>query len=170
MGAEDDNQNSILKGILQNGSSFNYPGGWKKISSNKAYRWQIKCDKSDNFWNLISISAVRFGRVPKREKAKINAAMHSSRMKNMETRVMAEMADDAKIIETVVRAHFDTCDYTAEKIKPFIAKAQAEQNYTLCSGMVSNTTVYMSVKSQNLGKGFKKMDSSQFCVIIFLYI
>eukprot|EP00092_Neocalanus_flemingeri_P013397 GFUD01014441.1.p1 GENE.GFUD01014441.1~~GFUD01014441.1.p1 ORF type:complete len:768 (-),score=96.94 GFUD01014441.1:1466-3769(-) len=104
MGAEDDNQNSILKGILQNGSSFNYP-------------------------------AVRFGRVPKREKAKINAAMHSSRMKNMETRVMAEMADDAKIIETVVRAHFDTCDYTADKIKPFIAKAQAEQNYTQCSGM-----------------------------------
>ena len=27
MGAEEDNQNSILKGILQNGSSFNYPGG-----------------------------------------------------------------------------------------------------------------------------------------------
>lgn len=83
----------------------------------------------------MSRDAVRFGRVPKREKAKINAAMHSSRMKNMETRVMAEMADDAKIIETVVRAHFDTCDYTAEKIKPFIAKAQAEQNYTQCSGM-----------------------------------
>merc|ERR1719430_1017467 len=83
----------------------------------------------------MSRDAVRFGRVPKREKAKINAAMHSSRMKNMETRVMAEMADDAKIIETVVRAHFDTCDYTAEKIKPFIAKAQAEQSYTQCSGM-----------------------------------
>ena len=28
MGA-DDNQNSILKGILQNGSSFNYPGGFR---------------------------------------------------------------------------------------------------------------------------------------------
>ena len=83
-------------------------------------------------------SAVRFGRVPKREKAKINAAMHSSRLKNMETRVMAEMADDAKIIDTVVRAHFDTCDYTVEKIKPFIEKAQAEQNYTQCSGMVSS--------------------------------
>merc|ERR1719210_60888 len=61
--------------------------------------------------------------------------MESSRLKNMENRVMTEMADDAKIIETVVRAHFDTCDYTAEKIKPFIAKAQAEQNYTQCSGM-----------------------------------
>ena len=26
MGTGDSNQNSILKGILQNGSSFNYPG------------------------------------------------------------------------------------------------------------------------------------------------
>merc|ERR1719278_797645 len=83
----------------------------------------------------MSRDAVRFGRVPKREKAKINAAMESSRLKNMENRVMAELADDAKIIETVVRAHFDTCDYTEEKIKPFIAKAKAEQSYTQCSGM-----------------------------------
>jgi len=102
---------------------------------------QIIADLSEKAQGFQSIEftenqkTVRFGRVPKREKAKINAAMHSSRMKNMETRVMAEMADDAKIIETVVRAHFDTCDYTAEKIKPFIAKAQAEQSYTQCSGM-----------------------------------
>jgi len=83
----------------------------------------------------MSRDAVRFGRVPKREKAKINAAMQSSRLKNMENRVMAEMADEAKIIETVVRAHFDTCDYTADKIKPFIAKAQNEQHFTQCSGL-----------------------------------
>jgi len=104
MSTQDDNQNSILKGILQNGSSFNYP-------------------------------AVRFGRVPKREKAKITAAMESSRLKNMENRVMAEMMDDAKIIETIVRAHFDTCDYTADKIKPFIAKAHQDKQYTQCTGM-----------------------------------
>lgn len=104
MGAEDDNQNSILKGILQNGASFNYP-------------------------------AVRFGRVPKREKAKILAAMQSSRMKTMEHRVMAEMDNDSKIIETIVRAHFDTCDYTASKIEPFIAKAKANQNFVQCGGM-----------------------------------
>jgi len=48
---------------------------------------------------------------------------------------MAEMADDAKIIETVVRAHFDSCDYTADKIKPFIAKATAEKQFTQCTGM-----------------------------------
>ena len=63
--------------------------------------------------------------------------MESSRLKNMENRVMAEMADDAKIIETVVRAHFDSCDYTADKIKPFIAKATAEKQFTQCTGLVS---------------------------------
>lgn len=87
--------------------------------------------------NFVSISAVRFGRVPKREKAKITAAMESSRLKNMENRVMAEMLDDAKIIETIVRAHFDTCDYTADKIKPFIAKAHQDQQFTQCTGLVS---------------------------------
>ena len=87
--------------------------------------------------NFVSISAVRFGRVPKREKAKITAAMESSRLKNMENRVMAEMLDDAKIIETIVRAHFDTCDYTADKIKPFIAKAHQDKQFTQCTGLVS---------------------------------
>ena len=62
-------------------------------------------------------------------------------MKNMENRVMAELADDAKIIETVVRAHFDTCDYTEEKIKPFISKAKSDQQFTQCSGMVSTHLV-----------------------------
>merc|ERR1740131_190182 len=43
---------------------------------------------------------------------------------------MTEMANEASIIDTVVRAHFDTCDYTADKIQPFINKAKAEQAFT----------------------------------------
>lgn len=58
---------------------------------------------------------------------------------------MAEMADDAKIIETVVRAHFDSCEYTADKIKPFIAKAQAEKQFTQCTGMVSTFNVHVQL-------------------------
>ena len=57
---------------------------------------------------------------------------------------MAELADDAKIIETVVRAHFDTCDYTEEKIKPFIAKAKEEKQFTQCTGMVSTALILSS--------------------------
>ena len=62
----------------------------------------------------------------------------------METRVMTEMANDANIIDTVVRAHFDTCDYTADKIQPFINKAKTEQAFTHVAespGMVSNSPI-----------------------------
>jgi hypothetical protein len=85
----------------------------------------------------LRFSAVRFGRVPKREKAKILAAMQTSRIKSMECRVMAEMADESKMIETIVRAHYDTCDYTADKIQPFLARAHLHQIQTHCTGLVS---------------------------------
>ena len=87
---------------------------------------------------FFSISAVRFGRVPKREKAKILAAMQSSKAKVLESRVLTEMADDRKIIDTIVRAHYDTCDYTVEKIKPFVSRAHANPKLTQCSGQVNN--------------------------------
>ncbi len=86
---------------------------------------------------LSFFSAVRFGRVPKREKAKIMAAMQSSRMKTQESKVMSEMTDDAKIIETIVRAHYDTCDYTRNKMEPFLQKAKLNPQYVSCSGAVS---------------------------------
>jgi len=85
---------------------------------------------------------VRFGRVPKREKAKILAAMQNSRLKTQESRVMAEMADDGQIIETVVRAHYDTCDYTRSKIEPFVAKARVAPAYASFTGNVRNLSIF----------------------------
>jgi len=82
----------------------------------------------------MSRDAVRFGRVPKREKAKILAAMQSSRQKTQESKILTEMNDDSKIIETIVRAHYDTCDYTRNKIEPFIQKAKSNPSYISCSG------------------------------------
>jgi len=82
----------------------------------------------------MSRDAVRFGRVPKREKAKILAAMQSSKAKSIESKVVAEMSDERRLIDTVVRAHYDTCDYTADKIGPFIQKAQNKQKLTQCTG------------------------------------
>ena len=86
---------------------------------------------------FVPFSAVRFGRVPKREKARILAAMQSSRLKTQESKVLAEMTDDGKIIETVVRAHYDTCDYTRNKIEPFIQEARAKASYIAFTGLVS---------------------------------
>jgi len=82
----------------------------------------------------MSRDAVRFGRVPKREKAKILAAMQSSRMKTQESKVMGELNDDAKIIDCIVRAHYDTCDYTRKKMEPFLQRAKASPKYISCSG------------------------------------
>ena len=81
---------------------------------------------------------MRFGRVPKREKAKILAAMQSSRMKTQESKVMGELNDDAKIIDCIVRAHYDTCDYTRKKMEPFLQRAKANPKYISCSGTVSS--------------------------------
>ena len=86
---------------------------------------------------LFHLTAVRFGRVPKREKAKILAAMQSSRMKTQESKVMGELNDDAKIIDCIVRAHYDTCDYTRKKMDPFLQSAKANPKYISCSGTVS---------------------------------
>ena len=154
MGTGDRNQNSILKGILQNGSTFNYPGkkqhkccqiNYNTLTTNCADTIPIKLimfikKHNQNFSLFYTkdffLSAVRFGRVPKREKAKILAAMQSSKAKIMESRVLFEMSDERKIIDTIVRAHYDTCDYTVEKIKPFISAAQIQPKLTTCTGQV----------------------------------
>ena len=89
---------------------------------------------------------MRFGRVPKREKAKILAAMQSSRMKTQESKTMSEMCDDGKIIETIVRAHYDTCDYTRNKIEPFIQEARAKASYIAFTGLVSLYQVWLLIQ------------------------
>jgi len=97
------------------------------------------------YTNDLFISAVRFGRVPKREKAKILAAMQSSKAKIMESRVLFEMSDERKIIDTIVRAHYDTCDYTVEKIKPFISGAQNQLKLATCTGQVRQKTSFSNI-------------------------
>lgn len=78
-------------------------------------------------------SAVRFGRVPKREKARILAAMQqSTNSRSQEKAVAAELEDEQRLLSTVIRAHIDTCDFTKEKIEPMIARAREQPSYTAC--------------------------------------
>ena len=90
--------------------------------------------------------------MPKREKAKILAAMQSSRQKTQESKVMGELNDDAKIIDCIVRAHYDTCDYTRKKMEPFLQRAKANPKYISCSGTVSPVSVGVAT----LGRVFKE--------------
>ncbi|XP_017883754.1 ecdysone-inducible protein E75 isoform X2 [Ceratina calcarata] len=76
---------------------------------------------------------VRFGRVPKREKARILAAMQqSSHSRSQEKAVAAELEDEQRLLTTVVQAHLDTCDFTRDKVAPVLVRARETPNYTAC--------------------------------------
>lgn len=77
------------------------------------------------------VTAVRFGRVPKREKARILAAMQqSTNSKCQEKAVAAELEDDGRLLRTVVRAHLETCDFTRDKVTPMILRAREQPSFT----------------------------------------
>ncbi|XP_050304350.1 ecdysone-inducible protein E75 isoform X3 [Anthonomus grandis grandis] len=81
----------------------------------------------------MSRDAVRFGRVPKREKARILAAMQqSSNSRTLEKAVAAELDDEQRLLATVVRAHIDTCDFTRDKVEPMLQRAREQPSYTAC--------------------------------------
>lgn len=76
---------------------------------------------------------VRFGRVPKREKARILAAMQqSSNSRSLEKAISAELEDDQRLLSTIIRAHIDTCDYTRDKVEPMLTRAREQPSYTAC--------------------------------------
>lgn len=109
--------------------------------------WNDSLLKKSHFINinLMLIAAVRFGRVPKREKAKMLAAMEKSHLKTQESKVMTEMADPSQVIEVVVNAHFNTCDYTKRKLEYFVSTAKAKPSYTFFTG-----SVYVHVETRIL--------------------
>lgn len=71
--------------------------------------------------------------MPKREKARILAAMQqSSNSRTLERAVAAELEDEHRLLETVVRAHIDTCDFTRDKVEPMLQRAREHPSYTAC--------------------------------------
>lgn len=88
------------------------------------------------WWNFSNIfflfSAVRFGRVPKREKARIEAAMQQqTRNRALTTHVWTDGIEDIQhIIDTVVGAHMETCEFTRERVREMKLRAKDCPNYT----------------------------------------
>ncbi|XP_050711412.1 nuclear hormone receptor E75-like isoform X4 [Eriocheir sinensis] len=80
----------------------------------------------------MSRDAVRFGRVPKREKAKILAAMQSVNARSQERAVLAELEDNTRVTAAIIRAHMDTCDFTRDKVAPMLQQARAQPSFTQC--------------------------------------
>nr|XP_032513280.1 ecdysone-inducible protein E75 isoform X3 [Danaus plexippus plexippus] len=79
----------------------------------------------------MSRDAVRFGRVPKREKARILAAMQqSSSSRAQEQAAAAELDDAPRLLARVVRAHLDTCEFTRDRVASMRARARDCPTYS----------------------------------------
>lgn len=90
---------------------------------------------------------MRFGRVPKREKARILAAMQqSSNSRTIEKAVAQELEDEQRLLETVVRAHLDTCDFTRDKIEPMLQCAREHPSYTACPPTLVSKVLLFSLR------------------------
>nr|XP_027198453.1 ecdysone-induced protein 75B-like isoform X1 [Dermatophagoides pteronyssinus] len=83
----------------------------------------------------MSRDAVRFGRVPKREKAKILAAMQKVNAHSLEKALSLLLEDEQNLMQSIIRAHDETCDYTKEKVIPLLDQARSRPIYAQCPQM-----------------------------------
>ncbi|KAL9904821.1 ecdysone-induced protein 75B isoform 1-T8 [Glossina fuscipes fuscipes] len=80
----------------------------------------------------MSRDAVRFGRVPKREKARILAAMQQSTQNRGQQRALAsELDDQPRLLSAVLRAHLETCEFTKEKVAAMRQRARECPSYSM---------------------------------------
>ncbi|XP_030239749.1 ecdysone-induced protein 75B isoform X10 [Drosophila navojoa] len=80
----------------------------------------------------MSRDAVRFGRVPKREKARILAAMQQSTQNRGQQRALAtELDDQPRLLAAVLRAHLETCEFTKEKVSAMRQRARDCPSYSM---------------------------------------
>lgn len=81
---------------------------------------------------LFAIAAVRLGRVPKREKARILAAMQQSTQNRGQQRALAtELDDQPRLLAAVLRAHMETCEFTREKVTAMRQRARDCPSYSM---------------------------------------
>ncbi|KAM7354741.1 ecdysone-induced protein 75B, isoforms C/D-like isoform 2-T2 [Cochliomyia hominivorax] len=80
----------------------------------------------------MSRDAVRFGRVPKREKARILAAMQQSTQNRGQQRALSgELDDQPRLLSAVLKAHLETCEFTKEKVAAMRQRARECPSYSM---------------------------------------
>lgn len=88
--------------------------------------------------------------MPKREKARILAAMQqSSNSRTLEKQINAELEDEQRLIGAVIRAHVDTCDFTRDKIESKIARAREQPSYTAAPSALVSFCCLLSRRKTN---------------------
>lgn len=82
--------------------------------------------------NVFFDSAVRFGRVPKREKAKIIEQMQKVNAQSQVSVLNSLLENENDVIQKIMDSHFRLCDFTHSKFVQFFEKAWAEPRFVDC--------------------------------------
>lgn len=70
--------------------------------------------------------------MPKREKARILAAMQQSTQNRGQQRALAtELDDQPRLLAAVLRAHMETCEFTREKVSAMRRRARDCPSYSM---------------------------------------
>lgn len=80
----------------------------------------------------ILFSAVRFGRVPKREKAKIIEQMQKVNAQSQVSVLNSILENENEVIQKIIDSHFRLCDFTRAKFCSFFEKAWAQPRFVEC--------------------------------------
>ena len=78
--------------------------------------------------------------MPKREKAKILAAMQKVNANSADLNLAKVLEDEHTISATIAKAHDETCDYTHDKVAPLIDAARSRPVYAQCPPQMVSVT------------------------------
>lgn len=81
---------------------------------------------------IVHTLAVRFGRIQKKEKTKLVAAMHKMKQISQEKQLTEQLDEENHLLANIIQAHEETCDYTKEKVAPLIERARTQPVYAHC--------------------------------------
>ena len=83
-------------------------------------------------YRLLRVAAVRFGRVPKKEKAKIMEQMQKVNLNSQCNYLAAILQNDNHVIQQTVKAHLQTSEFTKEKFERFQKKSWQKPEFVAC--------------------------------------
>ena len=87
---------------------------------------------------LFSLTAVRFGRVPKKEKARIIEQMQKVNSQSQSTALSTILQNEQDVVHAVINAHHMTCDLSLSRVSQMRDHALQLSNYINCpANMVS---------------------------------
>ncbi|XP_074654240.1 uncharacterized protein LOC141908209 isoform X2 [Tubulanus polymorphus] len=81
----------------------------------------------------MSRDAVRFGRVPKKEKAKILEQMQKVNMNSQFNYLGAILQNETHVIQQTIKAHLQTCEFTQDRFERFQKKSWQKPEFIDCS-------------------------------------